>query len=92
MLPLGISKTKLRSSRNKDETCLIERKMIMRINLEKFPFSRVLFTYCIGYYDRNDQPCFMADANIVNVVYKNNNLAFDLYSSNLEERFKEIND
>lgn len=63
----------------------------MRINLEKFPFSRVLFTYCIGYYDKNDHPCFMTDANIINVAYKNNNLAFDLYS-NLKEKFKEIND
>lgn len=64
----------------------------MRVNLGAFPFSRILITNCVGYYNTDDVPCWTIDANIINVLYKNDELKFDLNRRDLEERFKKIND
>ena len=56
------------------------------------PFSRLILTHMVGFYNEDNEPSLFTDVNIVNCHIINDVLSFSIYSSGLEERFKSIMD
>lgn len=58
----------------------------------EIPFSRLILTHMVGFYNENNEPSLLTDTNIVNCHIINDELYFSIYSSGLIERFKTIKD
>ena len=64
----------------------------MRKTVDTLPFSRLILSYMIGFYDLEDEPCFFTDVNFVNVAIESDHLTFASYSSELDKKLASLSD
>ena len=69
-----------------------EEDLLYRESSSPLPFTHLITTNMIGYYDEDRNPCFFSDVNIVNTEYGDGVLRFEIVSDNCANKFNAIRD
>lgn len=61
-------------------------------SIAESPYSRLLLSHIVGFYEEDNKSSFFADASIVNVCITNDLLSLEIRNSDLGNRFSKITD